>query len=262
VKVLDFGLAKAGEDGTTDIETMTMPGKTRAGQIMGTVGYMSPEQARGQAVDRRTDIWAFGCILFELFSGRAPFDGPTVSDTIAAVLEKDPDWDGLPRSTPARVRHLIARCLEKDRRQRLRDIGDALTELENDSAIAAASRARGETPAFVGSSRPWRPLAIGFGAVAVLLAGIALWLWTRTAATPSVTTAHVPVRFELSPPSDARFGSNVSNIETTTIAFSPDGTRLAFVATAKNEPPRIFIRSLEAENARVVPGTEGAVSVF
>ena len=127
VKVLDFGLAKAWleDDGTTDVETMTVAAETRAGQVMGTVGYMSPEQARGQAVDRRTDIWAFGCVLFELFSGRSPFDAPTTSDTIAAVLEKEPDWDALPRSTPPHVRHLIARCLEKDRRQRLRDIGDA-----------------------------------------------------------------------------------------------------------------------------------------
>ena len=135
VKVLDFGLAKARveDNGTTGVETRTVAAETRPGQVMGTVGYMSPEQVRGQDVDRRTDIWAFGCILFELFSGRFPFDAPTASDTIAAVLEKEPDWTALPAATPASVRHLIGRCLEKDRRQRLRDIGDAIPELAGES---------------------------------------------------------------------------------------------------------------------------------
>jgi serine/threonine protein kinase len=149
VKVLDFGLAKEWRQDhqSGDEATMTAAEETRAGQVIGTVGYMSPEQARGQPVDRRTDIWAFGCVLFELLSGRSPFDAPTVSDTIAAVLEKEPDWDALPRSTPSRVRHLIGRCLEKDRRQRLRDIGDALPDLADEPAIAAASRTTGESPA-------------------------------------------------------------------------------------------------------------------
>ena len=135
VKVLDFGLAKARveDNGTTGVETRTVAAETRPGQVMGTVGYMSPEQVRGQDVDRRTDIWAFGCILFELFSGRFPFDAPTASDTIAAVLEKAPDWTALPAATPTSVRHLIGRCLEKDRRQRLRDIGDAIPELADET---------------------------------------------------------------------------------------------------------------------------------
>ena len=166
VKVLDFGLAKARveDNGMTGLETRTVAAETRPGQVMGTVGYMSPEQVRGQDVDRRTDIWAFGCILFELFSGRFPFDAPTASDTIAAVLEKAPDWTALPAATPTSVRHLIGRCLEKDRRQRLRDIGDAIPELADQSAIGVASGTTGETQP---SSRLWRPLAIALAAVAL-----------------------------------------------------------------------------------------------
>jgi serine/threonine protein kinase len=169
VKVLDFGLAKASSEDapSADVETMTVAPATRAGQVMGTVRYMSPEQARGQAVDRRTDIWAFGCVLFELFSGRSPFDAPTVSDTLAAVLEKAPDWDALPRSTPPHVRHLIGRCLEKDRGQRLRDIGDALHELADESAIVVAPATTAVTQR---SSRLWRPLAIALAAVALAVA--------------------------------------------------------------------------------------------
>jgi serine/threonine protein kinase len=130
VKVLDFGLAKAGlDDDTTspDISqspTMTVDG-TRAGMILGTAAYMSPEQARGHVVDKRTDIWAFGCVLYEVLAGRAAFPGATVSDTIAAILEREPEWSALPSGTPESVRHLLRRCLEKDARQRLRDIGEA-----------------------------------------------------------------------------------------------------------------------------------------
>jgi serine/threonine-protein kinase len=263
VKVLDFGLAKAssGEDDATDVETMTLARDTRPGQVMGTTGYMSPEQARGQAVDRRTDVWAFGCVLFELFAGRSPFDAATASDTIAAVLEKDPDWEALPPATPARVRHLIARCLEKDRRQRLRDIGDALPDLADDSAIRAASFSGAGPQRSSRVSHTWRPLAFAFAAVAVLLAGATVWLWSRNrSAAPSLITQ--PVRFALPPPPGARFGSLISNIETTTIAFSPDGTRLAFIATPKDGPPVVFVRGLDDENGRAVQGSEGAVSVF
>ena len=264
VKVLDFGLAKvwAGEEGTTDDQTMTAAPETRSGRVMGTVEYMSPEQARGQAVDRRTDIWAFGCVLFELFSGRSPFGAPTASDTIAAVLEKDPGWEALPRSTPLQVRHLIARCLEKDRRLRLRDIGDALPELADDSASTVASAARGTTQGSSRLSRAWRPLGIGFAAAAVLFAATTFWLWSRDRGASSSLNAPRPVRFALPPPPGSRFGSNISNIETTTIAFSPDGTRLAFIATPTAGPPVVFVRALDDENARAVPGTEGAVSVF
>ena len=141
VKVLDFGLAKALDPtsaATADVTaspTITAPAlMTGAGMIVGTAAYMSPEQARGKAVDRRTDIWAFGCVLFEMITGRRVFPGATVSDTIAAVLERSPDWTALPPATPPRVRHILARCLEKDPKQRWRDIADVRIELDDGEA--------------------------------------------------------------------------------------------------------------------------------
>ena len=121
---------------------------TREGVIAGTAAYMSPEQARGKAVDKRTDIWAFGCVLYEMLTARPAFRGETVSDTIAAILEREPDWSALPAQTPPSIRRLLQRCLEKDPKRRLRDIGDARLEIEealgaivSSSGAAAAERA-------------------------------------------------------------------------------------------------------------------------
>jgi serine/threonine protein kinase len=144
VKVLDFGLAKTQTD---DADLTSAPTEhaavSESGVLLGTVPYMSPEQARGQAVDKRTDIWAFGCVLYELLTGRRAFQGPTSSDTIAAILERPPDWGALPSTTPAAVRRLLAHCLEKDLRRRLRDIGDARLVLDeplvNVPAVGAAT---------------------------------------------------------------------------------------------------------------------------
>ncbi len=135
MKVLDFGLAKvfAGDPSGPDLTqspTVTVGG-TRGGAILGTAAYMSPEQARGQPVDKRTDIWAFGCVLYEMLTGRMAFPGQTVSDVIAAILEREPDWSALPDSTPPAIRKLLTRCFEKEHQTRLRDIGDARLELED-----------------------------------------------------------------------------------------------------------------------------------
>ncbi len=134
VKVLDFGLAKvfAREGSGNDLSAMPPIAieETREGVIAGTAAYMSPEQARGKAVDKRTDIWAFGCVLYEMLTARPAFRGETVSDTIAAILEREPDWSALPAQTPASIRRLLQRCLEKDPKRRLRDIGDARLEIE------------------------------------------------------------------------------------------------------------------------------------
>src|SRR5215831_18560668 len=135
VKLLDFGLAKitvleAGSDeAALQAPTVSMSA-THRGLIVGTVAYMSPEQARGQAIDRRTDIWAFGCVLFEMLTGRVPFSGETRSDTMAAILERDVPWEQLPPAIPANIRQLLRRCLEKDPKRRLRNIGDAGLELD------------------------------------------------------------------------------------------------------------------------------------
>lgn len=134
VKVLDFGIAKALQDGpaTTDISrspTLTAAA-TRAGVILGTAAYMSPEQARGRTVDRRTDIWSFGCVLFEMLAGKLAFPGETVSDTLVAVITKEPEWSRLPAGTPPRLRGLLRRCLEKNPSKRLQSMGDARIEIE------------------------------------------------------------------------------------------------------------------------------------
>jgi serine/threonine protein kinase len=132
VKVLDFGLAKGGEDESADMtHSPTVVGGTREGVILGTAAYMSPEQARGRAVDKRTDVWAFGCVLFEMLAGRQAFGSETVSDTIVAILDREPDWRALPAATPLHVRRLLERCLDKDAKRRLRDIGDARIELDD-----------------------------------------------------------------------------------------------------------------------------------
>src|SRR3990172_4677786 len=160
VKVLDFGLAKAWEGPgavSSDLSqspTLAHTG-TAAGLILGTAAYMSPEQARGKAVDKRADIWAFGVLVYEMLTGRRLFDGETVSDTLAAVLKTDPDWSALPAGTPEAVRKLLRRCLERDAKQRLRDIGEARIALRDTSAASAASAA----PATLGAAT-WRSPAV------------------------------------------------------------------------------------------------------
>src|SRR5688500_17939274 len=142
VKVLDFGLAKA-LDSPSSPELAASPTitamATRHGVILGTAAYMSPEQARGQAVDKRSDIWAFGCLVYEMLTGRRAFEGETVSDTLAAILRGEVDWSALPASTPVALRKLLAHCLEKDRKKRLHDIGDARFELDESLAGAPAA---------------------------------------------------------------------------------------------------------------------------
>lgn len=134
VKILDFGLAKltppqSGSQGP--LRRATAPNGTIPGTVLGTAGYMSPEQVRGQPVDKRTDIWSFGCVLYEILSGRAAFPGGTISDMVAAILSRDPDWGALPPTTPASVHRLLRQCLDKDPKQRLRDIGDARIDLRD-----------------------------------------------------------------------------------------------------------------------------------
>jgi eukaryotic-like serine/threonine-protein kinase len=140
VKVLDFGLAKLTDPGVTSLQTgtnvtasptITSPAATRMGVILGTAAYMSPEQAKGRAADKRSDVWAFGCVLFEMLTGRRVFEGEDVSDTLAFVPTKQPDWDALPPPVPPSIRKLLLRCLEKDRKRRLADLGDARLEIDD-----------------------------------------------------------------------------------------------------------------------------------
>src|SRR2546422_5585397 len=175
VKVLDFGLAKAFDteprnpsSDPANSPTLTIS-PTRAGMILGTAGYMSPEQARGMPVDKRSDIWAYGVVLYEILTGREMFSGETVSDALAAVLKTDVDWSALPPETPAPIRRLLRRCLERDRKKRLRDIGDALMESDD----AGAPLERPAAPAAVSRRRalPWAlaaAFAVGLLALALL----------------------------------------------------------------------------------------------
>jgi serine/threonine protein kinase len=150
VKVLDFGLAKVMEPfgARSDVSQPTttgMPALTQAGMILGTAAYMSPEQARGRAVDKRTDIWAFGCVLYEMLIGRAAFRGDTPSDTLAAIIEREPNWKALPEFTPSSVRRLLRRCLEKDPKRRLPDIADARLEIDEAETTPSVARDAGPT---------------------------------------------------------------------------------------------------------------------
>ena len=160
VKVLDFGLAKAlGADETSAGDPSQSPtmslAATRAGTVLGTAAYMSPEQARGRPLDRRTDVWAFGCVLYEMLTGRQAFHGDTVSDTLVAVLKTDPDWAALPAGTPDYIRRLLERCLEKDPTRRLRDVGDAwLLAEERGTPAVPAPPLRPRPHVFPGQSPP------------------------------------------------------------------------------------------------------------
>ena len=239
--VLDFGIAKmrAPDEAAADAATVTTVG-TRAGMLLGTVAYMSPEQTRGQAVDKRTDIWAFGCVLFEMLTGQAVFAGETVSDTIARVLEREPDWSRLPSTTPANMRRLLRRCLEKDAKQRLRDIGDARPELQGTLAPALdGDRVTGPScTALIG-------MAAGLFVVRAVTVGVAMWR-LRPAEQGAVT------RFSQVLAEDAPF----TQLSRSLIAIAPDGSSLVYAAGG-----RLNHRALNELRADAIRGRDGEPSV-
>jgi len=251
VKVLDFGLAKPAAAGPlfADAGDVSDAGLT-AGLIVGTAAYMSPEQARGQPADKRTDIWAFGCVVYELLTGRAAFAGDTIPDTIAKVLTGEPDWTALPPTTPGPLTQLLEQCLAKNPSHRLRDIGDAQFALDSSSEAVPRSH-----PARRSRWSPARAIAAVVLAVAVLASGFAAGWRSRS---PAIPLAPV-VRFSVLPPPGHRF---VHTVATNFPALSPDGTQLAFIAVAPPRPPAIWLRPLGAVDARLMPGTEGASSMF
>src|SRR5271169_7143730 len=187
VKVLDFGLAKAIEGDASSIDIANSPTvsrmATQAGVLLGTAAYMSPEQAKGKTVDRRADVWAFGCVLYEMLTGKMAFSGETVTDTLAAVIRAEPDWSQLPAATPVRVRVLLQRCLQKDPKERLRDIGDARISLDEvlvgapDASLAGAA----------GISAPlWRRvLPWVVAALAIAVAAVLGWAYQRALRAPA-----------------------------------------------------------------------------
>jgi len=256
VKVLDFGLAKALEGrspqeavnfGVSQSPTITSPAMTRIGVVLGTAAYMSPEQARGHEADERSDLWAFGCVLFEMLTGRRAFEGDEVSDTLAAVLRAEPDQKALPAATPASVRRLLRRCLEKNPKRRLADIRDARLELDESSAEPLA-----ETPS-AGRRSPWRERIAWSFAVVGLVAAIAAaaWLWLHE--TPSVPTA----QFAILAPNDTALAPDAN-----TVAVAPDGESFVFGAGGSDAPWQLWWRSMDGLNVRPLAGTEGARMPF
>ncbi|HUE87676.1 MAG TPA: protein kinase [Vicinamibacterales bacterium] len=234
VKVLDFGVAKALDDGRAgaapvDLATV-MAAATEAGLIVGTVGYMSPEQARGKPVDTRTDIWAYGCVIFELLTGQMAFGGDTASDVVAAVLEREPAWDRLPADTPPALRHLMKRCLEKDPRRRLRDIGEARIALEPPFALTAPN----------GPDQPpiaiTRRMAISALAGAAAGAGVTFLGITRGPGAP----ARAAARFAIALPD----GEVISSSHLRRIAISADGSHAAFNVVRPGGTGQILVRAL------------------
>jgi len=242
VKVLDFGLAKSLD--TPDGPTISLAG-TAEGRTLGTPAYMSPEQARGLTVDKRTDVWAFGCVLFEMLTGKRAFEGATITDTLARVLDHEPAWTQLPAQTPAAIRTLLERCLRKDPHRRLHDIADALIELETPSSTESTAR-----PV---AARTMRERLAWMLAAALALALIALtMLYLQNRPTPATEVVEFPV----APALGSFYSGNASDF-----AISPDGRHLAFAASHLGTS-MIWVRSLATSELRMLPGTEGAVGPF
>ena len=245
VKVLDFGLAKIATETLAADETKTL-GATHEGMVVGTAAYMSPEQARGQAVDKRTDIWAFGCVLYEMLTGQRLFQGDRTTDTLALLLTKDPDWSALPPRVPPAARALLKRCLERDQRKRLGDVAAIRFVLEDVSELDATTL-HGSAGA---ANRPRRQAWTRTAAVAVsaLLVGgllVGLYNWTREPAEPRV------VRLSMSQPgrSVLTVSSTFDDGATPDLAFSPDGLQVAYVG---NNGTKLYVRSLDSLEPREV----------
>ena len=256
VKVLDFGLAKAfGGDisasGLANSPTVTAMA-TQSGIILGTAAYMSPEQARGKPLDKRTDVWAFGCVLYEILSGHRVFGKDTVIDTLSAVLESEPDWHLLPAVTPAGVRRLLRRCLQKDRRRRCHDIADARIELEDlegesaDEGLAATGQTATSGPR-TWTILPWA-LAMGLGVVLVST----VWVTGRRSPSPPPEMAHLSIELPAGHSLEGRGGAYP-------LTLSRDGQRLAYVAAAgQARTVSLFLRRLDNRTVREVADSEGA----
>jgi len=252
-KVLDFGLAKAVEPDASSSSgspalspTLTSAG-TVAGVLLGTAAYMSPEQARGKPVDRRADLWALGCVIYECLTGSQLFHGETISDSLAAVLRKEPDWSTLPHSTPPMVRLLLQRSLTRNPTKRLQDAGDARIEL--DQAIEdPQATALGLAPTGESAGRRIAPVLIAVAAAGLILG--ALTTWTLKPASGPAAPAH-DVRFEVMLPQGQAFASNYNRV----LAISPDSRTLAYMHS-----DGLSVRSLDRTESRLVPGTTEARS--
>ena len=261
VKVLDFGLAKAFQPDASDVSIAESPtisltaAATQMGMVIGTAAYMAPEQAKGKVVDKRADVWAFGAVLYEMLTGRRAFGGGDLSDTLAMVLMKEVDWSTLPADTPASVRKLLERCLARDPRRRLRDIGDAWLELEAPQASPASEPTEAATAA-VPPLQVWQrpiPLVI-VGLLVALVSGLAVWSLTQPAARPLA-------QFVVLTPPDGALRTRGSDSEVT---ISPDGTRVVYGSggLGSGQDRRLYLRQLGELDATPLRGTEGGYAPF
>ena len=246
-KILDFGLAKAfageGLSAGDSSQSPTLTRGTAVGTIMGTAAYMSPEQAKGKTLDRRTDNWAFGCCLYEALTGRRVFAREDITETLASVLRDEPRWDALPASTPSAVTKLLHRCLERDRNLRLQHIGDARIELLESPHAEPIHR----------SSAGLRQIA-AVALIASALTSVAAWLMTRSSET---TMGAAVQRLSVGIPDGDRFGSGGSS----SLALSPSGDALVYVAS-RDGVQQLFHRPFERDEPIPLSGTDGAKQPF
>jgi predicted Ser/Thr protein kinase len=240
VKVLDFGLAKAAapvSGDTSNSPTLTIR-STQVGAILGTAGYMAPEQARGYSADHRADIWAFGAVFYEMLTGKMAFAGDNVTDVLASVVKTEPDWSALPLSTPESVHTLLQRCLTKDRKQRLQAIGEARIVLEQPGSVT--------TPQ---PTRSFRMVAVAAFLIAL---GVAVVAWRATR-----PVSKALVQWTVQPGSEFFAGGGAA-----AAILSPDGTRIVYKGTDPDGKVVLYTRLLEQERALILAGTEGATDPF
>jgi eukaryotic-like serine/threonine-protein kinase len=251
VKVLDFGLAKAVEtagvmSSASMSPTITTPAMTGVGIILGTAAYMSPEQARGKVADKRSDNWAFGCVLYEMLTAKRAFDGDDVSDTMAAVLRSEPDWSALPASLPQPIALMLRRCLEKDRRRRVGDVSTIRFLLDEQATLTPLAGADSHAGAVADArDRAFRwtapAAAIGLVAVGTALGAAGVWYAGPRGAAPPVIRFNVPL-------GEGQTFTTTTDLE---VALSPDGSKMVYVANR-----RLYLRSMSDVDAQPIRGTD------
>jgi serine/threonine protein kinase len=243
LKVLDFGLSKAFQEAQNESlsNSPTLISASIPGTILGTAAYMSPEQAKGKAAERSSDVWAFGCVLYEMLTGRAAFAGETVAEILAAVLTAEPDWKLLPADTPISLQRLLRRCLQKDRKERLQHIGDARIEI-NDAG--SAELFKDEPRRNVSGSRLWLSALIA----GVLIGAVIMWMVASRTTVPAPPEMRLELATPLTP-------------DPVSLAISPDGQQVVFVATS-NGRQQLWLRSLNSTSSRPLAGTDSGTYPF
>jgi len=263
IKLLDLGLAKAlatesaTDPGSLSLSPTATSAGTVAGTLLGTAAYMSPEQVKGREADRRADIWAFGCVLYEMLTGNCTFGGETISETFASVLRDEAKQDALPTETPVGVRRLLERCLDRDRRTRLRDIGEARIALSPERLADAGSVESGADTA-VAPVQPAKTGGIVWAVGAIALVALAALGWIVV--TGSGAERAPEVRANVAPPEDRNF--LVTGSHAGSLSLSPDGSKLTFVASSGSGRPSLYLRALGSTKPQLIPGTEGATFPF